>query len=562
MKAENLYFEKGTQIGGRYRIICFLGRGGAGAVYLVQHMITEQLWAAKVIKNDAQSRRYREINAMKQLEHPSLPQVFDVLQTDGNVWLILEYIDGDCLTGMAGEKMDVSVFFLVAEQLAAVLCYLHTKKQPVFHLDIKPGNLMLTSSGRLVLIDFGAAIRPDETQERWTYFGTNGFAAPEQFIQGGRISAASDVYGAGATLYYLLYGRKWKRTEGGKEEWKQKSIGDGAFRAMRKTLSGISELFFWKLAVIKILKKCLSEKSEDRYRDGALFYHEVRRAKRIYSRKRRAVLLIIPIVLLSFSMFFLTTQVLPVWEDQQKESKQQIYQKVLDQSEKLGFVQAISCYEQAAELFPDDAGWAFACLNRISEDYQFTLEEEAALQKLIYGVASEKDGIRLEKLESNKAEYSLFCYRLGISYWYYYEGSGGKSAAVKWFERSMEEKKQEWSEMAEIHAKIGAYYETLGRRDENGKQTDILLYWNDLNNLGKMDGLNRESQVVRQQIAKEILSCVILYVNDLKTGGIELQEIQRMLSEVQGIAQQDDLEIQQQYEAASAAAERVFGESK
>ena len=73
----------------KYRIVRELGRGGEGQVYLVQHKLTEQLRAAKVLKNVPGSRRFQEINAMKRLEHPGLPQIYVVIEEEKRIWLIM-----------------------------------------------------------------------------------------------------------------------------------------------------------------------------------------------------------------------------------------------------------------------------------------------------------------------------------------------------------------------------------------------------------------------------------------------------------------------------------------
>lgn len=102
-----------------------------------------------------------------------------------------------------GSEME---FFSIAGQLSEVLGYLHGRRMPILHLDIKPTNLLLKRNGRLVLIDFGAALQGQPGIRPEQCCGTPGFAAPEQYQKGSYLDARTDVYGAGAVLYYLLSG--------------------------------------------------------------------------------------------------------------------------------------------------------------------------------------------------------------------------------------------------------------------------------------------------------------------------------------------------------------------
>lgn len=83
---------------GNYRMIRRLGSGGDGIVYLVEHVPTEQLRAAKRIEGSRAGERVNELNMMKHLHHPSLPQIIDILECAGQTWLVMEYIRGVALS--------------------------------------------------------------------------------------------------------------------------------------------------------------------------------------------------------------------------------------------------------------------------------------------------------------------------------------------------------------------------------------------------------------------------------------------------------------------------------
>src|SRR6266849_10009805 len=125
-------------------------------------------------------------------------------------YLLLDFIDGDTLAEIlqqaGGQGLLVEEVLLIAEQLCSVLYYLHTHQPPIIFRDLKPGNVMITSTGdHLYLIDFGIAriFKPAQLQDTLVS-GTPGYAPPEQY--GGGTAERSDIYSFGATLHQLLTG--------------------------------------------------------------------------------------------------------------------------------------------------------------------------------------------------------------------------------------------------------------------------------------------------------------------------------------------------------------------
>lgn len=141
-----------------YCILRELGSGGEGKVYLVRHQVTEQLRAAKRLWKGTDADRLHELKMMKRLRHPSLPEVIDVLPEKDCIWLIMTYVKGQCLQELFRGGISEMEFFSIAGQLSEVLGYLHGRRMPILHLDIKPTNLLLKRNGRLVLIDFGGSV--------------------------------------------------------------------------------------------------------------------------------------------------------------------------------------------------------------------------------------------------------------------------------------------------------------------------------------------------------------------------------------------------------------------
>jgi eukaryotic-like serine/threonine-protein kinase len=204
----------------RYLLLSRLGKGGMGVVYkaadtflgnrpiAIKEMRQSQLSLQDVARASAAFRQ--EAVLLASLSHQNLPRIYDHFSEQGNSYLVMEFINGDTLADIlrqaGGQGLLVEEVLLIAEQLCAVLDYLHTHQPPVIFRDIKPGNVMITYSGdHLYLIDFGIARLFKPAQLRDTLVsGTPGYAPPEQF--GGSTNERSDIFSFGVTLHQLLTG--------------------------------------------------------------------------------------------------------------------------------------------------------------------------------------------------------------------------------------------------------------------------------------------------------------------------------------------------------------------
>ena len=202
------------EVAGSYRMLRPLGRGGEGSVWLAAHIRTKQLWAVKEIPRCDGEQEFHELRVMRRFRHAALPRMIDVLETESSVLLVMEYIRGISLEKWRQQKGHLTEEELMEAALccAGALEYLHTRKPPVLHLDLKPANMIRTREGRVVLVDFGSARRgrkspdADGTSGERDRRGTIGFAAPEQYTLDQPLTERTDVYGLGATMYYLISG--------------------------------------------------------------------------------------------------------------------------------------------------------------------------------------------------------------------------------------------------------------------------------------------------------------------------------------------------------------------
>jgi eukaryotic-like serine/threonine-protein kinase len=208
----------------RYRILRQLGQGGMGAVFLTEDLrLAARMCAVKENIPDpnaslqalAQIRRQfrAEASVLANLDHPNLPKVSDYFSDGGNEYIVMEYVEGEDLASVLareGRPLPEKPVLIWADQVLDALKYLHGQwPNPILHRDIKPANIILTSQGRIKLVDFGLVklLDPDNPQTATVMkgMGTPEYAPLEQYASGaGHTDARSDIYSFGATLYHLL----------------------------------------------------------------------------------------------------------------------------------------------------------------------------------------------------------------------------------------------------------------------------------------------------------------------------------------------------------------------
>lgn len=196
---------------GKYRIIKTLGTGGSGSVFLAENVRLGTLWAIKEIrKNQGETvHLLTEPHVLKNLRHPALPRIFDIIESKETFHIVQDYIEGQTLEDIILHEGPVPEKKLVdwGLEVCDVYRYLHDQKPyPIIYRDMKPQNLIIDLNGRMRLIDFGIAREFKATATNDTLcLGTRGYAAPEQY--GTRqTDVRSDLYSLGVTLYHALTG--------------------------------------------------------------------------------------------------------------------------------------------------------------------------------------------------------------------------------------------------------------------------------------------------------------------------------------------------------------------
>jgi len=205
--------ERGTLLHKRYRVVEILGQGGMGSVY---RAVDENLGVDIALKEnlfttDEYARQFRlEAVILANLRHPNLPRVSDhfVVGEQGQ-YLVMDFIDGEDLrqrmerVGTISEEEAV----MIGAAMCDALTYLHTRKPPILHRDIKPGNVKITPEGQIFLVDFGLAkvVQGSQATTTGARAMTPGYSPPEQYGTA-RTDPRTDIYSLGATLYASLTG--------------------------------------------------------------------------------------------------------------------------------------------------------------------------------------------------------------------------------------------------------------------------------------------------------------------------------------------------------------------
>ncbi len=204
----------GTElVGGRYRIVSLIGRGGMGHVYRAVHVQLGREVALKVLASPSGAARgeflqrfAREAHAIAKLDHPGCVRVLDY--GDGaEPFLAMELLDGPTLATALSDGGRFSIARSVAVARALLLALAHAHDHGVIHRDIKPENVMFTSGNRTVLIDFGLAALANQPAltAAGMAMGSPSYIAPERLL-GRPHGPRGDLYAVGVILYEMLAG--------------------------------------------------------------------------------------------------------------------------------------------------------------------------------------------------------------------------------------------------------------------------------------------------------------------------------------------------------------------
>ncbi|HMD72160.1 MAG TPA: serine/threonine-protein kinase [Bryobacteraceae bacterium] len=206
-------FVPGTVLGGRYRIIGLLGRGGMGEVYRATDLTLDQSVALKFLPVEMSSnpgllaRFHGEVRIARQVSHPNVCRVYDIGEVQGMPFISMEYVDGEDLSSLLLRigRLPADKALEIARKLCAGLAAAHDRG--IIHRDLKPQNVMIDKRGEVVIMDFGLAAIAGQLSGAEVRNGTPAYMAPEQ-LKGAEVTVRSDIYSLGLVIYELFTGKR------------------------------------------------------------------------------------------------------------------------------------------------------------------------------------------------------------------------------------------------------------------------------------------------------------------------------------------------------------------
>lgn len=275
--------QPGDIVAEKYRIIDTLGQGGNGITYKAEDIKSGDRVALKALSfyhmNDWKQMELfeREAQTLANLNHPGIPKYLDYFQVDTpedrGFYIVQQLVVGKSLAELVknGWRSNEAGVRNIATQVLNILIYLQSLKPPVFHRDIKPQNLIGGKDGKVYLVDFGAVQNTYRNTFSFgsTVVGTFGYMAPEQFQ--GQALPATDLYGLGATLLFLLTHRS------------PADLPTDRLKISFRNKVQVSEQFAdW-------LEKMLEPDAEERFVSAASALAALQRPKVVFSKSRQSI---------------------------------------------------------------------------------------------------------------------------------------------------------------------------------------------------------------------------------------------------------------------------------
>ena len=472
----------------RYRLIRVLGEGGQGSVYLAIQERIYKFYAVKVVQKEQETFSRESVELWKRMSHPGLPEIVDIVETEQEICLVMEYVEGQTLEevldqhGQPGERKVI----LWSIQICEILEYLHGQNPPIIFGDIKLSNLILQKD-RIVMVDLGSAVLHSS---RGKQSGTREYLPPgEKYWEAGM---DRDIYALGKCMERLL-------------------PDSGRFSSEMK----------------KIQKKCVSSVEKERYQS---IQHCRIDLEKLHGRPW----ILTVMILLTFSIMALAGE---------KMEKERLAVDAFARYEQLIKQAAYSSIEEQQELFTEAIEMDPACetgyLNLLEiflEDSCLTVEEEQEFRKIL--LESRGDGICFEeRLRKNETGYGEVAWKTAMAYWYFYQGEGGRNYASQWFARILELQQDnvldaERREQCRIYAKLGSYRLALEHGDRTGEtEVSFDVYWRDLMGLFRLTA-GQEGTMAGLYFRQELLVQMERYQLEFAEVGVAEEEMQEVKSKI------------------------------
>ncbi len=555
----------GQVIDDKYEILKLIGQGGMSKVYLAMDKRLNKQWAIKEIEKKARDKNNEivvqsaiaEANMIKQLDHPAIVRIVDIIDNGSVIYIIEDYIEGETLSSIiennGAQPQDLVIEW--AMQICEAFEYLHTRKPPIIYRDMKPANVMLKPDGNIKIIDFGIAREYKEQSLADTVsLGTKGYAAPEQFGGKGQTDARTDIYCLGVTLYHLITGQN--PCEPPYEIY--------PIRHWNPQLSAGLEA---------IIQKCTQLNPADRYQSCAELlyalhhYEEYGAAYRARQKKKLMTFIITAAMAVVFAVVGVLGLVM------RTATNNADYTQNIAQAEKSSSSEdKIKLYSNAIDIKPLENEAYLGMVDAFKDDATFTVDEEESLKKKINANIS---GLR------GQPNYPDLAFEVGKLYWYYYDYGKTEDgdnqitrikSAIQWFDDAVTygSKSASYYQMATIYRDIGKFNRDITLNiEEASDKGKYKPYWDNIKELVTMIK-GEDSEIVELEVYKLAMYSVETYARKFKSDGITKNEMTSLISDAQkgikSVSTTSDktetlkAEVESRVDSAKTAIENAFRE--
>lgn len=525
----------GQIIDDKYEILTLIGQGGMSKVYLARDRRLNKQWAVKEIQKKARDKNNEvvvqsaiaEANMIKQLDHPSIVRIVDIIENPDVIYIVEDYIEGETLNTIL-ENNGAQPQELVIEwamQICEALEYLHTRKPPIIYRDMKPSNVMLKPDGNIKIIDFGIAREYKEQGLADTVsLGTKGYAAPEQFGGKGQTDARTDVYCLGVTLYHIVTGH---------------SPCDPPYE--------IYPIRHWNpqldSGLEAVIEKCTQLNPADRYQSCAELlyalqhYKENGAAYRSKQKKKLGSFIAVAVACIVFAITGLLGLAMRTHTNNADYN-----QNILQAEKATSSEEKVKYYSQAIDIKPLSKEAYIGMINAFKDDAAFTTGEESEFKKQI--------NAHLSALR-NEQGYAELAFETGKLYWYYYDYGKTESAdnqitrmksAIQWFEDAVGygDKSDSFYTMATVYRDIGKFNRDITLDiEEASDKGKYAPYWNNIKELVTTvaDGED-ESEIIELEVYRLTMYSIENYARKFKADGVAQSDMESVFDSVKGAAEQ------------------------
>ena len=542
--------EVGSLLDGKYRILDEVGHGGMSVVYMARNEKANKTWAVKVVRKDGKldfntvrAGLVAEIETLKNLNHPNLPSIVDVIEDDESFIIVMDFVEGNSLDKVLEENGAQPEEYVVewAMQLCDVFGYLHSRTPPIIYRDMKPANIMLKPDGNVTVIDFGTAKAYDIDLGQTTGIGTIGYAAPEQYRGSGygRTDARTDIYCLGMTLYHLLTG----------VDPCKNIIADKSIRAINPALS---------VGLDMIVQKCIQEHPDARYQSCAELMYDLEHYKDlepIIRRRQKRKLITFGVVTILSVIFAITGLFLNGYAQRKATDN---YKETIEKADgNANYEEQISLYEEAINIPGQDTitDAYLKLLIAYDKDGKFSVDEVEQLNRILYsnkeygnenranseeGDSNKEIKARITKFkDKNPSGYAEVCFEIGSLYWYSYYDTNQVTRAqnsIYWFNDAYENAADDFEDRgaAKAYVSIGEFYRDIQSKVNKGKEKGMYkdLFTNLQDVMDSIAKNENETEQVRLDALDFIRSCVHQYVTKFKTDGISQSEVNKLYNDI------------------------------